>query len=70
MHLLAAQLNFASGAEICQEALDAAFDAEALLAIGFDGTGKHLRPKNAEYQLALDLADTLDQYNNGYLCGP
>jgi hypothetical protein len=38
--------------------------------IGFDATGKYLRPKNAEYQQALDLAYTLDQYNNGLLCNP
>jgi hypothetical protein len=71
MHLLAAQLNFAAGAESCQEAQDAALAAENLLvAIGFDGTGKYLRPKDPEYRQALDLAYTLDEYNNGYLCGP
>lgn len=71
MHLLAAQLNFAAGAESCQAALDAAVAAEELLVdIGFDGTGKYLRPKDAEYQTALELAYTLDQYNNGYVCSP
>jgi hypothetical protein len=73
MHLLAAQLNFAAGAETCQEALDAALDAETLLvSISFDGTGSYLGPKgstkNAYYD-ALDLAEILDQYNNGLLCG-
>jgi hypothetical protein len=69
MHLLAAQLNFAAGAESCQQALDAAVAAENLLvSIGFDGTGKYLRPKNAEYQQALELAAKLDAYNNGELC--
>jgi hypothetical protein len=70
MHLLAAQLNFGAGAEACTEALDAALAAENLLvSIGFDGTGKYLRPKDAEYQTALSLAWTLDEYNNGLLCG-
>jgi hypothetical protein len=71
MHLLAAQLNFAAGAETCQAALDAATAGEALLvSIGFDGTGKYLRPRDAEYQQALSLAYTLDEYNNGNLCTP
>jgi hypothetical protein len=71
MHLLAAQLNFGAGAETCTAASDAALEAETLLvSIGFDATGSYLRPKNSEYQTALDLANTLDQYNNGYLCSP
>jgi hypothetical protein len=69
MHLLAAQLNFAAGAGTCPAAAQAALDAENLLmSIGFDGTGSYLRPKDAEYQTALQLAYTLDQYNNGNLC--
>jgi hypothetical protein len=69
MHLLAAQLNLAAGAETCQEAQDAAVAAEALLvSLGFDGTGSYLRPKDAEYQTALELAATLDAYSNGELC--
>ena len=71
MHLLAAELNFGAGAETCPAAQDAALAARTLLVdIGFDATGKYLRPKNAEYQQALDLAYTLDQYNNGLLCNP
>jgi hypothetical protein len=71
MHLLAAELNFGAGAESCQEALDYALDAQNLLeSIGFDGTGKYLRPKDAEYGQALDLAYWLDEYNNGNLCEP
>jgi hypothetical protein len=71
MHLLAAQLNFAAGAETCQEAQDAAVAAENLLvSIGFDGTDKYLRPKDPEYTEALELAYRLDEYNNGYLCSP
>jgi predicted XRE-type DNA-binding protein len=71
MHLLAAQLNFGAGAETCPAAQDAALAAQTLLVdIHFDATGKYLRPKNAEYQQALDLAYTLDQYNNGLLCNP
>jgi hypothetical protein len=70
-HLLAAQLNFAAGAETCQAAQDAAAAGEALLiSIGFDGTGKFLRPKDALYTEALSLAATLDAYNNGDLCNP
>jgi hypothetical protein len=69
MHLLAAQLNFGAGAESCEGAQDAALAAENLLvSLGFHAEGKYLRPKDAEYQQALDLAHTLDQYNNGYLC--
>jgi plastocyanin len=69
MHLLAAQLNFAAGAEQCQAATDAVAEAEALLvSIGFDGSGNYLRPRDAEYQRALELAAILDQYNNGNLC--
>ena len=55
----------------CPEAQDAAAEAEALLvSIGFDGTGTYLRPRDAEYRTALDLAATLDPYNNGLLCTP
>jgi hypothetical protein len=68
-HLLAAKLNLAAGAETCQEVVDAVAAGDTLLSsIGFDGTGKFLRPKDAEYWDALDLADTLDDYNNGDLC--
>jgi hypothetical protein len=67
MHLLAAQLNFAAGAEACQEAQDAALDAEELLdEHNFDGTGKYLRSKHPDYAYALELAEILDQYNNGF----
>jgi hypothetical protein len=70
MHLLAAKLNLAAGADPCGISGTVA-DADALLTgIGFDGTGKYLRPKNAEYQTALDLAYLLDHYNNGLLCIP
>jgi hypothetical protein len=69
MHLLAAKLNLAAGAETCPEVVTAVAAGDALLAsIGFDGTGTYLRPKDAEYQTALDLAYTLDEYNNGNLC--
>lgn len=70
MHLLAAQMNFAAGAETCTQAFDAALDAEELLdRVNFSGTGSYLR-KGADYNLALSLAATLDQYNNGELCSP
>jgi len=71
MHLLAARLNFAAGAETCQAAWDVALEAEDLLVnLAFDGTGNYLRPKDSGYQPAIDLAGKLDQYNNGYLCNP
>ena len=71
MHLLAAELNFAAGAETCSAAQQAALEAEQLLiGLEFDGTGSYLRPRDADYQTALDLAATLDEYNNGELCGP
>jgi hypothetical protein len=69
-NLLAAKLNLAAGAETCQEVVDAVAAGDALLSsIGFDGTGKYLRPKDGQlYQDANDLAYTLDVYNNGELC--
>ncbi len=67
--LLAAQLNFGAGAGTCAEATQAAVQAQDLLCdIGFDGTGRYLRPKDDEYAQALALAGTLDAYNNGLLC--
>lgn len=69
MHLMAAQLNLAAGAETCPSVLDVVVEAENLLvSIGFDGTVKYLRPKDALYEDALDLAYILDEYNNGLLC--
>ncbi len=69
--LLAAHLNFAAGAEVCQAALDAALAGESLLcSIGFDGTGDYLKGKGAGALKAdaLCLATALDNYNNGTLC--
>jgi len=69
MHLLAAQMNFAAGAKTCQEAQDAALAAETLLdEHDFTGTGSYLRSKHPDYAYALELAEILDQYNNGELC--
>ncbi|MEA1866066.1 MAG: hypothetical protein U9N46_12925, partial [Euryarchaeota archaeon] len=71
MHLLAAQMNFAAGAETCQDAQDAALEAEELLdQHDFTGTGKYLSSEDPGYADALALAETLDQYNNGELCSP
>jgi hypothetical protein len=71
MHLLAAQMNFAAGAESCEEALGASLDAEALLdAHDFIGEGVYLSSKDDDYAYALELAEILDQYNNGELCTP
>ena len=74
--LLAAQLNFAAGASTCDAALDAARAAEQLLdAHDFDGSGDVLSNQDKkvrkDYAQALELADTLDDYNNNLLCtGP
>jgi hypothetical protein len=74
MHLLAAQMNFAAGAETCQEAQNAALEAEELLdKHDFTGTGNYMRPKGkgkGDYAYARELAEILDQYNNGELCTP
>ena len=80
MHLLATQLNQGAGA--CRPAgmlggsgmtLDELIlAAETLLdELDFDGggNGAYLRPKDADYALALTLAGYLDQYNNGMYCG-
>lgn len=70
MHLLAAQMNFAAGAETCQEAQNAALEVEELLdKHDFIGEGSYLR-KHPDSAIALELAETLDQYNNGELCTP
>jgi hypothetical protein len=67
--LLAAIANEAAGAGVCTEAGQAIVDAQQLLVdIGFDGTGNYLRPKHPRYTEALNLASTLDSYNNGTLC--
>ncbi len=52
---------------------------DLLECVGFDGTGPYLTAKNRrtdcgdstvrDREEALDLAATLDQYNNGDLCG-
>ncbi len=71
MHLLAAKLNLAAGAETCPAVVDAVAAGDALLSsIDFDGTGRYLRPRHPLYSEALDLAATLDAYNNGLLCTP
>jgi hypothetical protein len=83
MHLLAANLNFASGAETCQAALDAAMEGEMLLdLLNFDGSGAYLKNNSPGREavsrrssedwaaLAGELAELLDQYNNGELCTP
>lgn len=69
-HLAAAKLNFAAGAATCSEATQAAVDADALLIlIDHDGNGNPCtRPEDVYYQEALELAMTLDLYNNNELC--
>lgn len=70
-HLLAAQLNFGAGACTTQEVLDAALNAEELLdEYDFDGDGHdNLKKKDPDVQLAHELAQYLDEYNNGEYCG-
>ncbi len=71
--LLAYKFNVAAGAATCQAAVDAAGDGDALLMnIMFDGTGSYLPPKGnkALRNEAIQLASTLDSYNNNTLCGP
>jgi hypothetical protein len=69
--LLAAKLNLSAGAETCQEAVDAVNAGQALLErVSFNGTSNYLRPRDALYSAANQLAATLDTYNNGNLCTP
>jgi hypothetical protein len=73
MHLFAYELNQAAGACGSTIADSAGAAGQALLVrYGFDGTGGYLRPKGQtknDYYYALELAEILDQYNNGLLCG-
>ncbi len=69
--LLAAELNFEAGAGTCGAANTAATQAQILLDdINFIGTGNYLKPRpfNPDRATALDLAATLDDYNNNLLC--
>jgi hypothetical protein len=71
-HLLAAQLNFGTGACTTQDVLDAALAAEELLdKYDFNGNGYSpmLKKKDPDAQLANYLAGYLDDYNNGEFCG-
>jgi hypothetical protein len=70
-HLLAAQLNFGAGACTTQEVLDAALEAEELLdKYNFDHDGHdRLSKKSSDADLANELANYLDRYNNGEFCG-
>ena len=70
--LLTAQLNFGAGAYACEEATQAARDAElALWSVGFVGHGRYL-PPSAQDQVARDhftsLAVRLERYSDGLLC--
>ena len=71
--LLAAKLNLASDAETCPAVLRAVNAGNGLLTkIGFDGTGDYLGPRTSmrnERKHAIKLAEVLDEYNNGNLCG-
>ena len=70
--LLAAKLNLAAGAETCAGAQSAVLDGQSLLDnLNFDGTGSYLPSNTNKVALrntALNLASTLDKYNNGNLC--
>jgi uncharacterized repeat protein (TIGR01451 family) len=72
--LIAAKANVTAGAEQCSALNQAILDADALLAsIYFNGTGDYLGSKvkgalATKRTQALNLANTLDRYNNGNLC--
>jgi len=72
--LVAAKANITAGAKNCPALSDAVLAADSLLAsINFDGTGDYLGPKvkgndQVLRNQALDLANTIDLYNNGLLC--
>jgi len=70
--LLAAKLNLAAGAETCSSVDTAVMQGQALLdQINFNGSGTYLTSKFGSPTLratALNLAATLDKYNNGNLC--
>ena len=69
--LLAAMLNQAAEANTCDAADAAVSDGQALLAhnqVQFDGTGNYLEINNGRARQARALAETLDLYNNGFLC--
>jgi hypothetical protein len=70
--LLAAKLNLAAGAETCSSVQTAVMDAQTLLDnLNFNGTGSYLPSNTNKVALrntALNLASTLDKYNNGDLC--
>ncbi|EMR04099.1 immunoglobulin domain-containing protein [Cesiribacter andamanensis] len=75
-HLLTYQLNKKSGTYECASAAAAAVEAEGLLAsLNFRGTlSSYLSNKGkggggAQYARALELAKTLDAYNNNLPCG-
>jgi hypothetical protein len=72
--LLAAKANLYAGAETCSAAVGAVASANSLLVnIGFDGK-KAFLPSSVKggalttRNTALSLANTLDRYNNGFLC--
>jgi hypothetical protein len=70
--LAAYELNQNASAGTCQAAVDAANDAQALLAsVGYDGDGDYLKGKDKSAQPeATELAGILDDYNNNLLCSP
>jgi hypothetical protein len=73
MHLFAYELNQAAGACISPTAEATSLLAQDLLSeYDYDGTGTILSNKakdKTDYYYALELAEILDQYNNGFLCG-
>ncbi len=73
--LLAAQLNLGAAARTCTEATDAVLNGEKLLDkynfVAGDGAAYLVatnKKTKADYNLALSLAATLAEYNNGLLC--
>ena len=67
--LLAAKLNLAAGAETCTAQNTAVTNGQLLLdQINFTGSGSYLEKSSNNRTKALNLAATLDRYNNGNLC--
>jgi hypothetical protein len=67
--LLAARFNLAAGAETCTAVQNAVVSGQNLLvSISFNGSGSYLTKSSTNKTSALNLAATLDKYNNGNIC--
>ena len=67
--LLATKFDLAAGAKTCTAVQDAVVSSQNLLvSINFTGSGSYLTKSSTNQTSALNLAATLDKYNNGKLC--